>query len=67
MCGIYGIVAPGVEQIFLERATDTLAHRGPDDAGYDRDEHFGLGHRRLSIIDLSGSQATDFPVSILYV
>jgi asparagine synthase (glutamine-hydrolysing) len=54
MCGIYGIVAPNVSQSFLERATTTLAHRGPDDAGYYRDDHAGLGHRRLSIIDLSG-------------
>lgn len=54
MCGIYGMVAPGVSQAFLERATTTLAHRGPDDAGYYRDDQVGLGHRRLSIIDLSG-------------
>lgn len=60
MCGIYGIVAPNVSQAFLERATTTLAHRGPDDAGYYRDDHAGLGHRRLSIIDLSGGHQPIF-------
>jgi len=54
MCGIFGIVVPGVDQSFLEKATSTISHRGPDDAGYYRDNHVGLGHRRLSIIDLSG-------------
>jgi len=55
MCGIFGIVAPNVDRGFLERATTTLAHRGPDDAGYYLDNHAGLGHRRLSIIDVAGS------------
>ncbi|MCP3178128.1 asparagine synthase (glutamine-hydrolyzing) [Desulfuromonas sp. KJ2020] len=60
MCGIFGIVSPGIDQGFLERATTTLAHRGPDDAGYYRDDHIGLGHRRLSIIDLSGGHQPIF-------
>jgi asparagine synthase (glutamine-hydrolysing) len=60
MCGIYGIVAPGVEQAFLEKATGTLTHRGPDDAGYYLDNHVGLGHRRLSIIDLEGGHQPIF-------
>lgn len=34
--------------------TDSLRHRGPDDGGYYVDENVALGHRRLSIIDLSG-------------
>jgi len=54
MCGIFGVVAPNVDRSFLEKATSALAHRGPDDAGYYLDSHVGLGHRRLSIIDLSG-------------
>jgi asparagine synthase (glutamine-hydrolysing) len=54
MCGIYGVLGEGIDQAFLERATSTLSHRGPDDVGYYRDRHVGLGHRRLSIIDLSG-------------
>lgn len=55
MCGIFGIAAPNVDRTFLESATNTLAHRGPDAAGYYLDDHIGLGHRRLSIIDLAGS------------
>jgi asparagine synthase (glutamine-hydrolysing) len=36
---------------------DTLLHRGPDDSGFYSDDYVGLGHRRLSIIDLeSGHQ-----------
>lgn len=38
----------------LRRMTNTIQHRGPDDAGFFRDRHAALGHRRLSIIDLSG-------------
>ena len=60
MCGIFGIVAPNIDQQFLETATSTLAHRGPDDVGYFRDEFIGLGHRRLSIIDLSGGHQPIF-------
>jgi asparagine synthase (glutamine-hydrolysing) len=60
MCGIFGIVAPNVERGFLERATNTLAHRGPDKAGFYLDNNAGLGHRRLSIIDLAGSDQPIF-------
>jgi asparagine synthase (glutamine-hydrolysing) len=38
----------------LERMRDTLAHRGPDDRGLFVEEGIGLGHRRLSIVDLAG-------------
>src|SRR5699024_2999545 len=37
----------------LERMNDSLAHRGPDAAGVHREPGVGLGHRRLSIVDLS--------------
>lgn len=60
MCGIYGLVARNIDQGFLETATSTLAHRGPDAAGYYLDDAVGLGHRRLSIIDLSGGQQPIF-------
>jgi len=60
MCGIFGVVAGNVDKQFLESATNTLAHRGPDDAGYYLDEHVGLGHRRLSIIDLEGGHQPIF-------
>ncbi|MEW6329959.1 MAG: asparagine synthase (glutamine-hydrolyzing) [Pseudomonadota bacterium] len=56
MCGIAGIVAPqgcAVDKALLERMTRSMAHRGPDDQGIFVHENVGLGHRRLSIIDLS--------------
>jgi asparagine synthase (glutamine-hydrolysing) len=57
MCGISGYYSP--DKLFAEadlRAmTDAIAHRGPDAFGYYSDELTGLGHRRLSIIDLSTS------------
>ena len=40
----------------LDRMTDAVRHRGPDDAGLYLDGRVGLGHARLSIIDLSGGQ-----------
>ena len=60
MCGIAGIVTQGrladVERELLKRMTRTLHHRGPDGEGYYFDEHAGLGHRRLSIIDLDAGK-----------
>jgi asparagine synthase (glutamine-hydrolysing) len=40
--------------------TDVIEHRGPDDSGYYRDRFASLGHRRLSIIDLSTGQQPAF-------
>ncbi len=55
MCGICGVVSPGGDAPFpLQPMCHTLAHRGPDDAGIHREPGVGLGHRRLSIIDLDG-------------
>jgi asparagine synthase (glutamine-hydrolysing) len=57
MCGIAGIVpADGsTPDLRLLRAmTDTLVHRGPDGEGHVALPGCGLGHRRLSIIDLEG-------------
>lgn len=57
MCGIVGkaMVRGGVDPHALIRMRDTLRHRGPDDAGIwvNDDRTAGLGHRRLSIIDLT--------------
>ncbi len=53
MCGITGH-AGFDEEGLLEAMTSTLVHRGPDDDGYFRAPKIGLGHRRLSIIDVSG-------------
>lgn len=55
MCGICGIFhmdgSPAKPEI-LRAMNDTLVHRGPDDEGYYLKGPVGLGHRRLSIIDL---------------
>ena len=60
MCGIAGLAnlaETPVDEALLRRMTRTLAHRGPDGEGFYTDGPIGLGHRRLSIIDLStGSQ-----------
>lgn len=56
MCGIAGIVnftGQLVEAIILKQMLNTLKHRGPDDEGVYILNNVGLGHVRLSIIDLS--------------
>jgi asparagine synthase (glutamine-hydrolysing) len=55
MCGITGFISTGWSKPDLEKMTDCLAHRGPDAKGYytDPGHGLGLGHRRLSILDLS--------------
>lgn len=59
MCGFVAIFKPGGlprgSETELVRARDTLGHRGPDDRGLwlAEDRACGLGHRRLSILDLS--------------
>ena len=58
MCGIAGIFDPAgglgeQDAVVLRAMTRTLTHRGPDDEGYFVNPWVGLGHRRLSIIDLA--------------
>lgn len=59
MCGLAGFLAPGWANLgaadAVRRMADTLAHRGPDDAGVWTDDDAGvaLAHRRLAILDLS--------------
>src|ERR1700682_4788334 len=56
MCGIAGYVAvepASLQRSILERMTDAIRHRGPDDSGFYQDEYASLGHRRLSIIDVA--------------
>jgi asparagine synthase (glutamine-hydrolysing) len=64
MCGICGIVnfnaSESVDRQLLESMTSAQAHRGPDDHGYFLEQNVGLGHRRLSIIDLSGGKQPMF-------
>jgi asparagine synthase (glutamine-hydrolysing) len=61
MCGITGIFSTiptsRVSREHLQRMTSTLSHRGPDEGTVYVDGQVGLGHRRLSIIDVaSGTQ-----------
>jgi asparagine synthase (glutamine-hydrolysing) len=63
MCGIAGKVnfdGQPVSRELLQRMTDAVRHRGPDADGHYFDAGVGLGHRRLSIIDL---QTGDQPIS----
>src|SRR5689334_20476525 len=60
MCGINGALAfsnaaTRVTEQYITCMRETMSHRGPDGAGVwvDADGRIGLGHRRLSIIDLS--------------
>ncbi|RYY98230.1 MAG: asparagine synthase (glutamine-hydrolyzing), partial [Chitinophagaceae bacterium] len=69
MCGIAGFFTEGNTKLQLQEATDTLVHRGPDAGGYFfEDCGIGLGHRRLSIIDLSeGAHQPMYSASGRYV
>lgn len=65
MCGIAGIYnfAGGstVDSQLIKMMCSVLVHRGPDDEGIYCKDNIGLGHRRLSIIDLAGGhQPADF-------
>jgi asparagine synthase (glutamine-hydrolysing) len=57
MCGINGILhlqsQKKVDERMLTKMRDSLEHRGPDDAGLFIENNIGLGHRRLSILDVS--------------
>jgi asparagine synthase (glutamine-hydrolysing) len=55
MCGIAGFVGVHQEGL-LARMTDAVRHRGPDGEGYFCESGVGLGHRRLSIIDVAGGR-----------
>jgi asparagine synthase (glutamine-hydrolysing) len=64
MCGIVGALSFKnsvftITESYITRMRDTLLHRGPDGAGtwVAQDGRVGLGHRRLSIIDLSEAAA----------
>jgi asparagine synthase (glutamine-hydrolysing) len=60
MCGIAGIVDDGLAAAdirpIVQRMTDSLTHRGPDDQGSFATDGIGLGMRRLSIIDVAGGR-----------
>lgn len=60
MCGIVGILNRNVEKpidrVVLDKMTDMMSYRGPDERGIYVNGNIGLGHRRLSIIDLASGQ-----------
>lgn len=64
MCGIAGIYNyqndQPIDESVLRRMTGVLAHRGPDDDGFYVADQLGLGHRRLSIIDVAGGHQPIF-------
>ena len=57
MCGLTGVIHFDQKRIIdplgLKKTTDIISYRGPDGDGFYMDGNIGLGHRRLSIIDLS--------------
>ena len=63
MCGIAGIINhhadPEAGRI-IHAMNQAQAHRGPDDSGVYLDDEVALGHRRLSIIDLTGGRQPIF-------
>lgn len=57
MCGISGIYQSKggpIDRGLLTKMTSIIQHRGPDGAGFYQGDGIGLGHRRLSIIDIGG-------------
>lgn len=64
MCGIAGLLYDdpnrAAEPALITAMTDLIAHRGPDAGGLHCDGPVGLGHRRLSIIDVSGGDQPIF-------
>src|SRR5450759_3210840 len=73
MCGINGIAFSSqsgrrVDARVLARMRDVITHRGPDDEGIFIDGAVGLGHRRLSIVDVaSGHQPMTNEDSTLHI
>lgn len=62
MCGIYGVINRRVSKELAMECLDTMIHRGPDGFGLWQEDGVTLGHRRLSILDLSsaGSQPMSY-------
>ena len=53
MCGIFGVVNKSIDRDKAETCVSTMIHRGPDAGKVWQEEGVTLGHRRLSIMDLS--------------
>jgi len=62
MCGLAGLFSPRTadprryDRALVDRMTDAIRHRGPDEGGAHIEPHVALGHRRLSIIDVATGQ-----------
>jgi asparagine synthase (glutamine-hydrolysing) len=54
ICGAFSFSGAAVDQLLIDKMTQVIQHRGPDGSGSFVSGRIGLGHRRLSIIDLSG-------------
>jgi asparagine synthase (glutamine-hydrolysing) len=63
MCGVAGLyMTTGKPDVaIVKRMTASMSHRGPDADGFYADDYVALGHRRLSIIDLSDSANQPLP------
>ena len=57
MCGILGIIGKKVDRDLAAKCVDRMYHRGPDGSGIWQEDDVTLGHRRLSILDLSENGA----------
>lgn len=53
MCGIFGVVNKKIDIDLATKCLNTIVHRGPDSEGIWQEDGVTLGHRRLSILDLS--------------
>lgn len=62
MCGIYGVIEKKIDRELAMKCLNTMTHRGPDGFGLWQEDGVTLGHRRLSILDLSsaGSQPMSY-------
>jgi len=63
MCGIYGILKPGNDEIstsIINLIGDAIHHRGPDHKGIHSEPGLALGNNRLSIVDVSGGNQPIF-------
>jgi len=60
VCGINGLIGFSDSRQLIEAMNKAIAHRGPDAEGLWQDNNIALGHRRLSIIDLSAKANQPF-------